>query len=99
VFPVRYGLDLYILFRTNSVFKGLKTRQSTDHKINFSFQLTFVLSVWYHLWTTAAITGCHGALTPEDRRGNKGEGTRFNKSERLLDTEETERINDAERNR
>jgi hypothetical protein len=23
VFPVRYGLDLYILFRRNSVFKGL----------------------------------------------------------------------------
>jgi hypothetical protein len=24
MFPVRYGLDLYILFRRNSVFKGLK---------------------------------------------------------------------------
>jgi hypothetical protein len=24
VFPVRYGLDLYILFRRNLVFKGLK---------------------------------------------------------------------------
>jgi hypothetical protein len=24
VFPVRYGLNLYILFRRNSVFKGLK---------------------------------------------------------------------------
>jgi hypothetical protein len=24
VFPVRYGPDLYILFRRNSVFKGLK---------------------------------------------------------------------------
>jgi hypothetical protein len=24
VFPVRYGQDLYILFRRNSVFKGLK---------------------------------------------------------------------------
>jgi hypothetical protein len=28
VFPVRYGLDLYILFRRNSVFKELRKRMS-----------------------------------------------------------------------
>jgi hypothetical protein len=30
VFPVRYGLDYYILFRRNSVFKGLMTARTAD---------------------------------------------------------------------
>jgi hypothetical protein len=41
VFPVRYELNLYILFRRNSVFKGLIRHQS-----NFTF-LPYLYPLWF----------------------------------------------------
>jgi hypothetical protein len=37
VFPVRYELDLYVLFRRNSVFKGLKNMATWSPAVTKKF--------------------------------------------------------------
>jgi hypothetical protein len=61
MFTVRYELDLYILFRRNSVLKGLYTEDSHVNK-----------KIWIYVWKTSnplffPAIACHFKMSTDKR--------------------------------
>jgi hypothetical protein len=55
VFPVRYGLSVYILFRKNLIFKGLNIVSKSTVKIMATVQIFCVLCIKFKLSTKKKI--------------------------------------------